>query len=66
MGKTKEDSLEHVRKIQQLTAKKKEIPSFKPKPHPFWNTECPDDIFKAHPDSAQSILYRPYRRQNKS
>ena len=50
------DPLEHIRKIQKLTVKKNEKPNLKRKEEIFWNTDCPMDIFKSHPDSAKAIL----------
>lgn len=49
----------YVKRIQVITAKENMVPDRKRKGELFWNTNCPLDIFKAHPDSARSFLCNP-------
>lgn len=53
-------SLKYIREIQRLTANENEVPNFSRKGEPFWERDCSPNIFKAHPDAAKSILYKPY------
>lgn len=53
------DPSDYVIEMQKLTAKENEMSDSGRKGETFWNTDCPLDIFKAHPDSSKSFLYKP-------
>ncbi len=50
----------YIREIMELTSRSNECPNFKSEGEPFWKKDANPNIFKAHPDAAKGILYKPY------
>lgn len=54
-----DEMVEIFRRLRAQNGHEYAIPHYRDPEIPFWGDGSDEDIFKAHPDSKKSLIYRP-------